>query len=441
MQQKGKGLKKTVMTEGTASLEDIVTAPQKAVSRGRLGVFAIGCAAVAIVCSAFEFRPFQHSRSWQMLCPTNFAALVWTVILTVCLVRKSSRKRILQLVPHLSVLAYLTINILSIAFAAEIFRAVSFVGKLLVMLLGGYVLLSYAVYNRRTFRFVLGLITAASVICVTGCLVSRFVFAGNQFGFYDNCYKYGTYAATMSSLAAAYLLASPAAISRVFGAVLISATLLSAGSFGAVVAVVTAMPAAMLVMGRRQVGFYISASLIVTAVITILLNANPNIIRLQEDISLVEKDGVTLKQRYVEWQAEINLLERRAITGTGAGCINDYRSSFYYRLPKLNTLKPFDQNGYLATCAETGMLGLVCFCWIVLHYGRLAVLSVRKAAAGPSQAAYRFAVAGFAGLVAVCAANVFCSAQYNGVLIAFVLVVVVISRTQQLFFAGAMKCQ
>jgi len=429
------------MAKRVTTLQNIVKTPQEAPTITLLQSLALASAAIAIICSALAFWPFHHSKLWQMLCPTNLIALVWTLILAAGLVRKSTRKEILHFLPDLSVLAYLTIIILSTAFAADVTRAGSFVVKLILMLLGGHALLTCATYNRTTFQIVLRLITATAILCVSCCILKRFVFADGRFGFYNSPYKYGTYAATIASLSAAYLFTSPRLAAKLFAALLISATLLSAGSLGTVAAVVTAMLAAIAVLNRWPARLCIAGSLITATTVAVLLSTNPNILQLHRDIVLADKDAVNLKQRYIEWQAEINLLERRAIAGTGAGCINDYRSTFYHRLPKLNTLKPFDQNGLLATCAETGILGLVSFCWIVLHYGKLAFLSVKESAKNPTHPAHRFAVAGFVGFVAVCTANLFSSLHYNGVLIVFVLVIVVISKTHQLFFQGAMKCQ
>jgi O-antigen ligase len=149
--------------------------------------------------------------------------------------------------------------------------------------------------------------------------------------------------------------------------------------------------------------------------------------RLLDDLKLAESDEVNLRQRYIEWQAEINLLQERTVTGTGAGCINDYRSNFYYRLPKLNTLKAFDQNGWLAVGAETGIVGLVCFCWIVLYYGKAALNRVTDCRYESSHTDRRFAVAGLAGIAAASVANLFSSVHHNGILIAFVLVLGLIS--------------
>ena len=75
-----------------------------------------------------------------------------------------------------------------------------------------------------------------------------------------------------------------------------------------------------------------------------------------------------LRQRYIEWQAQINLLKDRAGAGTGIGCLNNHRSEYYGRLPKRNTIAAFDQNGWLATASETGLVGLICLCWIFRDY-------------------------------------------------------------------------
>jgi len=109
--------------------------------------------------------------------------------------------------------------------------------------------------------------------------------------------------------------------------------------------------------------------------------------------------------------------------GSGAGSVNDYRSNFYYRLPKLNTLAEFDQNGWLAAAAETGVMGLLCFCWIIGEYGKRAAALLRR------NEAAALGVSGIAGIVGVCVANVFSSVNYNGVLIVFVLVLALVAAS------------
>ena len=156
-------------------------------------------------------------------------------------------------------------------------------------------------------------------------------------------------------------------------------------------------------------------------------------------MNLQEIDSSNLRQRYIEWQAEINLLEDRTAIGTGAGCINNHRSNYYYRLPKLNTLQAFDQNGWLACGAETGVWGLVCFSWIIVHHVKLAYCQIKKIRHDNSFIKYRFAIANFAGLLALCVANLFSSVHYNGVLIVFVLVLALISKNHSLF--GEEQCK
>ena len=132
----------------------------------------------------------------------------------------------------------------------------------------------------------------------------------------------------------------------------------------------------------------------------------------------MENDGKNLRQRYIEWQAEMNMLEAYGVTGSGAGSINDYRSNYYHRLPKLNTLQPYDQNGWLTISAETGIMGLFCLIWIVYEHGRYMFHS-RYVLPFEMQ---RMSSALLAALAASCVSNIFSSVYYNGVLIAFVAV-------------------
>jgi hypothetical protein len=204
--------------------------------------------------------------------------------------------------------------------------------------------------------------------------------------------------------------------------VLTFTAIISSGSFGAIAAIFAGMLVTAVIVPRWSVRIAILAAVI----------SGTGFLPIGDDIRIAEKDGTNLKQRYIEWQAEINLLENRTVTGTAAGCINEYRSNFYYRLPKLNTLKPFDQNGWLAAGAETGILGLVCFCWVVLHYGKAAFLKVMDSRWRNGHTIDRFAAANFAGLSAACVANLFSSIQYNGIVIIFVLVLALITGTSRL---------
>ena len=208
--------------------------------------------------------------------------------------------------------------------------------------------------------------------------------------------------------------------------------ILSSGSRGALVAIAAGLALSAVLLPRLSVRLSIIGSVVCGLSAVFLLNSNPAVTTLKNDIRLAEQDGSNLRQRYIEWQAEINLVQERTATGTGAGCINTYRSGFYYRLPKLNTLEEFDQNGYLATAAETGILGLVCFCWVLFTYGKKALYEGFTTRRKSDMTRHRFAAANLAGLTGAVVANAFSSVHYNGVLIAFVLVLSLIGGTPQL---------
>ncbi|HUW19752.1 MAG TPA: O-antigen ligase family protein [Sedimentisphaerales bacterium] len=415
----------------TTSRNEDITAAGRPMS-GWLHLLATLLAGIAIVSSAFHFWPFQSSKAWQIFCTQNLAVLVWILFLARYFLVKRAYWTIGSSLPHLSILAYLTVSILSMAFAPDLSRAANFSIKLALVLVGGYTLFSYAICNARTLQIVYGCMTAAAVISVSYCLIGRFGFDFDNFGFHYNAYKYGTYIGILSPLCGAYLFTSPRPLMRLLGTVLVMGAFVSSGSLGALAAITLGAGTLAILTRGWPVRLCITISLLCGVGLLFLLGSNPVISVLHNDLKLADEDGVNLKQRYIEWQAEVNLLEERPLTGTGAGCINQYRSNFYYRLPKLNTLKAFDQNGWLATGAEIGILGLVCFCWIAARYFSLALSQVRAACEKEFTTAYRFATVNLAGLVAACTANLFSSLHYNGILIVFVLVLVLIDRTELL---------
>lgn len=393
---------------------------------------AMVLAAVAIVSSAFHFWPFDNSKTWQMLCPPNLAVLVWILILVGFALLKWGRWASSSLLPDLSVFAYLSVNVLSMAFATELGRAAIFTSKLALMLVGGYVLFSSAIFNQRSLHAVYGLTVAAATISISYCLLVRFGLGSDGFGFHNNAYKYGTYIGVLVPLCGTYLFSSSKSSMWLLGLALAIGGFVSSGSIGAVAAIIAGMVTSAIIIRKWPVRVLIMSSMVCGIGLMILAAGHPAISALWNDIKPAEKDGVNLKQRYIEWQAEINLLEERSVMGTGAGCINEYRSNFYYRLPKMNTLKAFDQNGWIAAGAETGILGLVCFCWIVVHYFKLAFRAVSISGGVTSGVAGRFAEANLAGLVGTLVANLFSSVHYNGIAIVFVLVLALISRTKVL---------
>jgi hypothetical protein len=399
----------------------------------RMGALAMVLAGVAVVASAFHFWPFEQSRTWQMLCPSNLAVLIWVLICGAWLLKNKTREKLAGILPHVSVLAYVAINVLSVAFAPDLGRAVSFTMKLALMLVGGYMLLSCAISSEKRMKIMYAFAAAAAGISVVYCLAARFGFGSESFGFHGSAYKYGTYIGILVPMCGVYLLTDSRSWPRLLGGVLAAGAILSSGSLGAAAAIVAGLALSVVLLRRLSVRLSIIGAVVCGIGAVFLLSSNPAVTTLKNDIRLAERDSSNLRQRYIEWQAEINLLEERTMSGTGAGCINAYRSTFYYRLPKLNTLEAFDQNGYLATAAETGILGLVCFCWVVFNYGKQAFAAVVTARRKSDVTRHRFAAANLAGLGGAVVANLFSSVHYNGILIAFVLVLALIARTQQLY--------
>lgn len=399
---------------------------------GWLQVCAMVLAGVAIVSSAFHFWPFEGSKAWQLLCPANMAVCLWILIMFGYAIQRNNRRIVTSYLPHVSVFAYLCINAFSVAFAPDSGRAVNFTVKLALMFVGGYLLFVSAMSGARAMRTVLRLTIAAVMISVSYCLAARYGFGSEDFGFFGSEYKYGTFVGILGPLCAAYLFTGHRVWEKPVGAVLIVGILLSFGSLGAAVAVLAGLAAFAVVTRGWSGKIAVAVSVACVIGLLVLLGSHPAMSEFRNDVGPGEADGVNLKQRYIEWQAEINLLEERAITGTGAGCINEYRSNFYYRLPKLNTMKAFDQNGWLATGAEIGLVGLVCFCWIAAYYFRVAWSQLTAVGRSEAPGLKRFAVAGFVGLVSACAANLFSSVHYNGILIAFVLVLAIVSATEML---------
>ena len=397
--------------------------------RKRLHFFAMALAGIAIISSAFHFWPFNNSKAWQILCPQNFVVFIWFLVLAAYILSKNNRQTITSSLPHLSVFAYLCFNILSIAFTPDFERTVIYTAKLTLILVGGYTLFSIALFNKHFLRIFYNLMTAAIVINILYCLIARFGLGTEEFGFHSSAYKYGTYIGILAPLCMVYFLTSSKSWKIALGLIISASAIASSGTLGALVSITAGMLVAMIILPRWSVKLCILCSIILGIGSLLIISDLNHASYIFDDIKLSEKDDANLKQRYIEWQAEINLLEKRTVTGTAAGCINDYRSNFYYRLPKLNTLKAFDQNGWLATGAETGILGLVCFCWIVSFYGRLALVQVVNSNLKQSRIEHNFAVANFVGFIAACVANLFSSIHYNGILIVFVLLLALISRT------------
>jgi hypothetical protein len=392
---------------------------------------ALCLAGLAILSSALHFWPLEDSKWWQILCVQNAALLAWALVISAGVVVARDAGIFSRSLPHVSVLAYVAVNVLSVAFARDFGRSAQFVAKLGLVLIVGYSLFHSAVNSTRSLRVLLGATCLAVVVAIGAAMVSRLLPDLDRYGFFDSPYKYGTYVATLAPLCSVYLITGSRWIGRATGVALLLAAVVSSGTLGALVGLSTGAIVAACYAPSWPMRLSALTGPALAVAVVIGAGAIPALSRLHDDLRWREHDTTNLRQRYIEWQAEINLLEQRAIAGAGAGSINDYRSAFYLRLPKLNTLQPFDLNGWLSVGAETGIVGLMCFCWIVVHHFRLAHARVRSASAEGRPDMLRLAAAGMAGLAAACAANLFSALQYNGVLIVLALVLALIAGLER----------
>ncbi len=374
---------------------------------------------LAIVTSAFHFWPFDNSKIWQLTNPANMLCLTAIVILPAYIFNSLNRQKIKNHLPYISIFAYLIISILSMAQAQSFGRSLNYTIKLCLVMVGGFFLFSIGTSTRKNLASIYIAIVIAAVISVAGCFFFRFILEDARFGFHENAYKYGTYIGIIVPMACLHLLNSHSKI-KIFSAyLLLTVSLFTSGSIGVIFAISTGIIIPMILSMPSLIKILLTI-LIVAVSLSILFAADIN--NITGDFQLAEKDNINLSQRYIEWQAQINLLLEKTITGTGAGCVNDHRSEFYYRLPKLNTLKPFDQNGFLAVTAETGLIGLFCFCWIILHYGKKCLTLNNNTQ-----------LANAAGFIGACMSNIFSSVHYNGNLIIFILVLALINSANQLY--------
>ncbi len=147
---------------------------------------------------------------------------------------------------------------------------------------------------------------------------------------------------------------------------------------------------------------------------------------------ILSQGGPHVRQRFLEWQAALNVLGRYPLVGVGPGRYQEKISYHFYTLPKLNTLEPDTQNGFLVLSSTSGFLGLSAFVWILLHLFAL----VRAGSGTPPPANdpqptdfERGLDLGLAGaLVSFVAVNVFYNASnHHATMLLFVLLAAMIS--------------
>jgi hypothetical protein len=390
----------------------------------------LSLAVITIIASAFHFWPFEHDKNWQMINIQTVCCAIAVILAVILYIAKRKRSEILPFLPHVSVFIYLIINIISTAYADNLERPMNYNIKLILVFLGGMFLFQKALANGKNLIVIYNVIIMTTFISVAACLYMRLTGDGNRFGFHENVFKYGSYIGIFVPMSCTYLLLGSKGKNLV-GMYLAIASVISIASAGAVLTIIAGYITALIIAKKHPKKNNILLCIVLISATLPISNKIFNGV-LWRDFVLMENDGVNIKQRYLEWQAEINLLENRGIIGTGAGSINDYRSNYYYRLPKLNTLKSFDQNGWLAIAAETGIFGFIAFWRIIFHYSSINYDAIKHCHITKNHSMLAAVTANSAAFVSSLVANIFSSVQFNGILIVYVLVLCLVSASSQM---------
>ena len=378
----------------------------------------VSCAVAvwSILAIGLHLWPFEGRHSMEMVAPINLGVILWTIIAVAAVIFSSQMRRVIAgNLPDVSVWAFLAMATASVAFSPHVGQSAASLVKLALMYVGAFTFFGVACRREGWASRFCTIALAAACIAMSASVLPRLLgHAG--LGFFGNPYKYGTTVAILFTLGGIFLVAR----SGFWGWLVVPAAALAAVatvSLGGMCGIAVGLLAGMLAIKHRAARLRLAVCLLTLAAIWVVFWQMPVFSHLRDDALIADSNGHDLRQRYIEWQAMLNLLGQRPVAGTGLGCVNEYRSMFYGRLPKLNTLEPFDRNGWLLTAVEMGIFGLVAFVWVVIAAVRKARQAVE--ASGPQA---RLAAAAFAALMAACVANTFSSVNCNGVLNSFVLV-------------------
>lgn len=375
-----------------------------------------------LLMTSLHFWPFSSSKLWQYAVPFNSIPLVFGVVILGLGLLKPDKIKIR--IP-VSILFFVIICVLSLVVTPDIKRSLFYTIKIFGALIGFYVLLLSILRNTGNYSLITIAIVAGCFISAICCVFFRIFISHNVFGFHQNAYKYSTYISILGGFSISSLILKEKLLFQFLGYVLTIILVVSAGTIGLITSMIVATSAMALISlclfkGRECRVIFLKYVLCVLLCFGCLAVKSKGFLPIH-DSGLDDGQLAPLKQRYIEWQAEINILKDRIIAGCGAGAVNTYRSEYYGKLPKLNTLKQFDQNGYLATAAELGLLGLVALVWVLSDYFRKIIISISNSVDNN-----RVLLPCLCSLIAASVANMFSSFFYNGVLVALVSIFVLI---------------
>ena len=84
-----------------------------------------------------------------------------------------------------------------------------------------------------------------------------------------------------------------------------------------------------------------------------------------------------INQRYVKWQGALNMLESNSLIGIGIGNYHSSLEDYAGELPCVIVMERYSSNALLAIAAETGLLGLASFLWLLAAFAKSALRTFR----------------------------------------------------------------
>ena len=361
--------------------------------------------------------PLSALDSLRFFWLANCVVLAWCAVALLRMPTRTGRGTIAAIGPPECVWAYVIVSLLSVATADDLVRAGTSAVKTALFFLGTYTLVTASCRQQGTAHRMAGILAVGVSVCVLYAWIQRFAGA-EPVSFFESPLKFGSFLAMAVPAGAIYLARSRRTGAHVGAGVLLMAALFVCASSWAVLGILVGcfVGGVCHPVTRKRAAWAVPAAMVLVTGVA-WAGYHPG---LASDAHWIEEDGRgrDLKQRYIEWQAQVNLLSDRAAVGTGTGCLNDQRSFYYGRLPKNNTIAPFDQNGWLAAASETSLLGLASMCWIFGHFGYVALRRLSSP----------IAHAAFTALAGIAIAQVASSIFYNGILVLFVMCLALIAH-------------
>ena len=361
--------------------------------------------------------PMTGVPAMRFFWPANVVVLAWVAWILLGLYRSETRDALRGLLPPACVWAYLVVSLLSVAAAENPARAGTTAVKMALCLVGTYTLVAAACRTQGRAAWLLWAL-AAVVSGVIAHAATQMFRGQAPTALFESPLKLGSFLAMTVPFAASYLAACGHPLIRFWALLRVVGSLLVCGSAWAWLGIVVGVIVGTVTTARLR--RWLAGTLVVAAVAINGLVISGGRAVVISDVQWREEIGRDVRQRYLEWQALINLLKDRSAVGTGVGCLNDRRSEYYLRLPKNNTIAPFDQNGYLAAAAEMGVPGLIAWCWVLGEY-------LKKGWRRRNDMVIR---AAWSGVAAATVAQVASSLTYNGILVVFVVLLALIDHEE-----------